>query len=127
MKYLRRYNEVRMFSYEDVVIKSTTGYTVDELKDIFKLNLEDNGKFDLSGIDIYVTRVQEHVHVALAEYFGDNYDFSNMNSEAVRRILLDLNIKMLEKIARKYNLHFWNWSDWGSLTNHSIEFNIRKL
>jgi hypothetical protein len=114
MKYLRRYNE--SWSHDDVC-KSLTGYSYEELKSIFELNLEDNGEFELTDIDGIINHVgpndDEVMSLELIEDFGDNAEISNaLTSLKSREIITDeiarINTKILYVIARKYDLDIYN-------------------
>lgn len=129
MRYLKKYNEARYNArINDELCKSLSGYTSDELQDIFKLNLEDNDKFDLLDVAVFIESEgdSESVAIELSEYYGDNYDFTNMNTRSVRRSIRDINTLLLNRIAMKYDLVTFDWDDWGTVTNHNIKFSVRK-
>jgi len=70
MKYLKRYNEN---SSDESGCKNKVGYTEQELKDIFQLNLEDNSEFDV--LDIRV--IYNKFYIDTLVFMELTIDFSN--------------------------------------------------
>ena len=107
MKYLKKYNE----SIDKVATcMELTGYTYDELVDLFTLNLEDNSEFEVVRITGYLIpdlpSIKDVVSMSLLE------DISSENAERLKNAKLDqrehhistFNKKLLDMIGKKYDL-----------------------
>lgn len=121
MKYLRKYNENELDDF-----RSKTGYSEQELKDIFMLNLEDNDKFDISDISVksWVIPVADKnfdvgigIIVELTEDFSNNQEFLSLHTlkhewakalskgnRYIDEYISNVNKKLVDIIGRKYDL-----------------------
>jgi len=100
MKYLHKYNEATDSH------KALTGYTKQELLDIFKINLEDNTDFEI--IEVYV--MDGGAIIEIVEDFNNSKNvellsppISNSTSQSINLIKM-INTKLLNIIGKKYDL-----------------------
>jgi hypothetical protein len=134
MKYLRRYNE----SYN--TCKSLTGYSYDELKEIFELNLEDNSEFELSNVDGIIDNEGpndiEVMSIELIEDFSNNDMIAkytaNSSGYSQREVINDeiarINTKILYLIAKKYDLNIYNIDvlDYRGNNQYRVKFTVKR-
>ena len=137
MKYLRRYNE--SWSH-DAVCKSLTGYTYEELKAIFELNLEDNSEFELSNVDGIIDNEGpndiEVMSIELIEDFSNNNMIAkhtaNSSGYSQREVINDeiarINTKILYLIAKKYDLNIYNIDvlDYRGNNKYRVKFTVKR-
>lgn len=145
MKYLRKYNDNVS---EKIDCKYRTGYSEQELKDIFALNLEDNNEFDVSDIRVVIG---PHLNgeeigkivaiVTLVEDFSSNPDYISLQGDFSRRnsfneiklMIANKNKELLNMIGRKYDLAISpitvriNQSDNRSGMIYNVEFIVNKI
>ena len=102
MRYLKRYNEATDSH------KALTGYTKQELLDIFTISLEDNTDFEI--IEVYV---MDGVYGAIIEIIEDFNNSKNVellsppvsnNTQASISLIKMINTKLLNVIGKKYDL-----------------------
>ena len=123
MRYLRKYNDNVS---EKIDCKYRTGYSEQELKDIFALNLEDNNEFDVSDIRVVIG---PHLNgeeigkivaiVTLVEDFCNNPDYISLLNQCafmlngvmlqvdiskIKLMIANKNKELLNMIGRKYDL-----------------------
>ena len=125
MKYLRKYNEETIpNSLLEFNCKHKTGYSEEELIDIFTLNLEDNKEFDVidasaevvpgelyRGPDLMSSITKGIVAVKLTEDFSNNKDYlsqkinyDDLYVNSMLPIVKRANKKLLDVIGKKYDL-----------------------
>jgi hypothetical protein len=140
MRYLRKYNDNVS---EKIDCKYRTGYSEQELKDIFALNLEDNNEFDVSDIRVVIG---PHLNgeeigkivaiVTLVEDFSSNPDYISLQGDIskIKLMIANKNKELLNMIGRKYDLVISttisvriNQSDNRSGNIYNVEFIVNKI
>jgi len=148
MKYLKKYNESIASSSDKVdTCMELTGYTYDELVDLFTLNLEDNSEFEVVSITGYLLPTHIHnfhyinrsiVSIEITE------DISSENAELLNNAIHNLrnsmqvaqreyhisifNKKLLDMIGKKYDLKIGKFELRGMLggNRYRVAFTVEK-
>lgn len=133
MKYLKRYNE--SIDKVDTCIE-LTGYTFDQLKNIFQLNLEDNGEFEVLDVHGWLlpcdnefdTDQRKIVSIELTEDFGEEFSYSPLRQYArgaQEYYITTTSKKLLDVIAKKYDLKIGKVELRGMLGNNEFRVSFR--
>lgn len=146
MRYLKRYNE----NVSSDTCKLKTGYSQQELKDIYMLNLEGSNEFDVLGIEVRIWtvpaaltshgKIDNEIHLEIEEDFGANskFDISEVRilSSGISIPIMslceyasNLNKRLIDMVGRKYDLEIEidpDDSSWSSPTTLHMNFKISK-
>ena len=102
MKYLKPYNE----SIDKVdTCMELTGYTYDELVDLFTLNLEDNSEFEVVSVTGYL--LPTHIHNRSIVSIEITEDISSENAELLNNAINNLRNSM-QVAQREYHISIFN-------------------